>query len=217
MKRIALVLGSLLVLAASMSTASCASTLTEPFQNLKEQPVYAFRLQPFEPPAQAAGATPASPIPIPPQLQQWLSAGAQYLPPGLLPPGLLPGGTPTPAPSNAPRFHNYVIIAQALVSDKKVHDEILDLFGHESSWELPRVSCQQYTPEFAFAIGLPPGSSGGPAAAPTASGVPAEILVSLSCEQVQMFNYGWPYGQKTGITADTAKRIYAIIQNAFGR
>src|SRR5205823_2339480 len=99
----------------------------------------------------------------------------------------------------------------------KVHDEILDLFGHESNWEVPRVSCQQYTPEFGFAIGMPPGSSGGPAAAPVASGVPAEILVSLSCEQVQMFNYNWPYGTKTGITADSAKRIYAIIQNAFGR
>ena len=32
-----------------------------------------------------------------------------------------------------------------------------------------------------------------------------------------MFNYNWPYGTKTGITADSAKRIYAIIQNAFGR
>jgi hypothetical protein len=211
MKRIAL---ALLV---AVSSTACAGTLTEPFNNLKDQPVYAFRLQPFEPPAPAAGAPAGLPIPIPPQLQQWLSAGAQYLPPGLLPPGLLPGGTPTPAPSNAPRFHNYVIIAQALVSDKKVHDDIVDLLGHESNWEVPRVSCQQYTPEFAFAVGMPPGSSGGPVAAPTAGAVPAEVLVSLSCEQVQMFNYTWPYGQKTGITADSAKRIYAIIQNAFGR
>jgi hypothetical protein len=212
MSRILLLIGSLFVILAQ----GCSSTLSQPFQNLKDQPIYAFRLQPFEPPAAAAGATPASPFPIPPQLQQWMTAGAQYLPPGLLPPGLLPGGTPAqPAASNAPRFHNYVIIQQALVSDKKVHDEILDLLGKESNWEIPRVSCQQYTPEFAFAVGMPPGGAPG-AAAPVAA-VPAEILVSLSCESVQMFNYSWPYGQKTGITADSAKRIYAIVQNVFGR
>jgi hypothetical protein len=31
-----------------------------------------------------------------------------------------------------------------------------------------------------------------------------------------MFNYGWPYGTKTGINPDTSKKIIAIVQKAFG-
>src|SRR5689334_17671684 len=105
MSRILLLLASLLF----VLVPGCSGTLSAPFQNLKDQPIYAFRLQPFEPPAPAPGTPAASPIPIPPQLQQWLGGAAQMLPPGLLPPGLLPGGTPAaPAASNAPRFHNYV-------------------------------------------------------------------------------------------------------------
>jgi hypothetical protein len=43
-----------------------------------------------------------------------------------------------------------------------------------------------------------------------------DILISLSCEQVQAFNFAWPYPSNTAIPASTAKRIVAIAQKAFG-
>ena len=51
---------------------------------------------------------------------------------------------------------------------------------------------------------------------PAAAGTPADILVSLSCDQVELKTYAWPYGTKTGLTDDTSKKIIAIVQKAFG-
>ena len=82
---------------ALLSSTGCSSALSQPFANMKSQPVTIYRLQNYEPPA-AAAATPGLPAgAIPPQIQQWLTGAAQLVPPGLLPPGLLPGGTPAPA------------------------------------------------------------------------------------------------------------------------
>jgi hypothetical protein len=195
------------------SSTGCSSALSQPFAGMKSQPITVYRLQNYEPP-QAAATTGAVPAGIPPQIQQWLSAGAQLLPPGLLPPGLLPGGTPAPATGgDVPRFHNFRILGSMAITDKTQHDDVLDLFGHESNFTTPRQSCM--FAEFGFQIGYGSPTTG-PAAAPAAGGVPADILVSLSCDQVQMFNYSWPYGTKTGLTADSAKKIVAIVQKAFG-
>ncbi len=196
-----------------LSTIGCSGALSQPFANMKSQPVTIYRLQNYEPPAAAAAAPGAIPAGIPPQIQQWLSAGAQLLPPGLLPPGLLPGGTPMPnAAADVPRFHNFRILGSMAVTDKTQHDDVIDLFGHESNFTTPRQSCM--FAEFGFQIGYaaPPGSG---AAAP-AGGAPADILVSLSCDQVQMINYNWPYGVKNGLTSDSAKKIVGMVQKAFG-
>ena len=68
--------------------------------------------------------------------------------------------------------------------------------------------------EFGFQIGQPmPGGTVQGAPNPNA---PADILVSLSCEQVQMFNHGWPYGTKTGLTPDASQKIMAVIRRSFG-
>src|SRR4051812_45791992 len=109
-----------------LGTSSCSSSLSRPFQDLKSQPITIFKLQNFEPPQTAAAAAPAG---IPPQIQQWLTAGAQLLPPGLLPPGLLPGGTPAPTATDGPRFHNFRILGSVVVSDPAQRDDILKLFG----------------------------------------------------------------------------------------
>ncbi|MBS2019439.1 MAG: hypothetical protein JST00_41640 [Deltaproteobacteria bacterium] len=210
MKRLFLSLGALTLL--SFST-GCSSTLSQPFEAMKQQPITVYRLQNFEPPAAAAAGAPQMPAGIPPQIQQWLSAGAQLLPPGLLPPGLLPGGTPAPtADANVPRFHNFRILGSMAVTDKTQHDDILAMFGKESSFELPRQSCMYA--EFGFQIG----GAGGPTVqgAPPAAGAPADILVSLSCDQVQMFNYSWPYGTKNGLSDETSRKIVALVQKAFG-
>jgi hypothetical protein len=209
MKRILLAIGSTVLL---FST-GCSSSLAQPFQTLKAEPITIYRLQNFEPPAAPAPGLPGAPnAAIPPQIQQWLNGAATMLPPGLIPPGLLPGGTPAPAASaDAQRFHNFRILGKVQVTDTKQRDEIQDLMGHESNFVTPNQSCMYA--EFGFQFGQ--GAAGGLQGTPSTS-QPADVLVSLSCDQVQMFNYGWPYGTKTGISADSAKRIAAIVQKAFG-
>jgi len=206
------VLGSAFGLGLLLTSTGCSSTLAQPFQGMKSQPVTVYRLQNYEPPqAAAAGAVPAG---IPPQIQQWLSAGAQMLPPGLLPPGLLPGGTPAPSSSDVPRFHNFRILGSMAITDKTQHEEVLDLFGHESNFQAPRQSCM--FAEFGFQIGYGAAPGALPGTPPAGGAAPADILVSLSCDQVSMINYAWPYGTKNGLTPDSAKKIVAIVQKAFG-
>ena len=194
-------------------TTGCSSTLAQPFEAMKAQPITIYRLQNYEPPTAAAtpGAIPAG---IPPQIQQWLSAGAQMLPPGLLPPGLLPGGTPAPTGTDVPRFHNFRILGSAALTDKTAHDDVLALFGKDSSFEQPRQSCMFAEFGFQIGAGAPPGAP--PGTPPAGGAPPADILVSLSCDQVSMFNYSWPYGTKNGLTQDSAKKIVGLVQKAFG-
>jgi hypothetical protein len=200
---------------ALLSTTGCSSALSQPFANMKSQPVTIYRLQNYEPPA-AAAATPGLPAAgIPPQIQQWLTAGAQLLPPGLLPPGLLPGGTPAPAAAaDVPRFHNFRILGSMAITDKTQHDDVLDLFGHESNFTQPKQSCMFAEFGFQIGYGAAPGAPVG--TAPAGGQPPADILVSLSCDQVSMVGYQWPYATKNGLTTDSAKKIVAMVQKAFG-
>ncbi len=200
---------------AILSSTGCSSALSQPFASMKSQPVTIYRLQNYEPPA-AAAAIPGLPAAgIPPQIQQWLTAGAQLLPPGLLPPGLLPGGTPAPAAAaDVPRFHNFRILGSMAVTDKTQHDDILDLFGHESSFQQPKQSCMFAEFGFQIGYGAAPGAPMG--TAPAGGQPPADILVSLSCDQVSMVGYQWPYTTKNGLTTDSAKKIVAMVQKAFG-
>jgi hypothetical protein len=180
----------------------CASSLTPPFDKMKDSQMTVYRLQNFEPPAQAAGAAPgATGLQLPPQIQQWITAGASLLPPGLLPPGLVPGTAPqAPAAPEAQRFHGFRILDYRQVTDTATKGDIVDLFGHASSFQGTASSCMYA--EFGYAIAQPD--------AP----IPADILVSLSCEQVQAYNFAWPYPQ-TGITPDSSKKLSTIAQKAF--
>lgn len=211
MKRLAAVffvaVGSLVALS---SATGCSSSLSQPFEGMKSQPVTVHRLLDFEHQPAQAGA-PAGVPQLPPQIQQWLAGAGQLLPPGLLPPGLLPGTAPPPA-ENVQRFYNFRIVGTTSVTDNKVREEILEIFGKESNFENPRQSCMYA--EFGFQIGQPmPGGTVQGAPNPNA---PADILVSLSCEQVQMFNHGWPYGTKTGLTPDASQKIMAVVRRSFG-
>lgn len=212
MKRTAALLflvgGSLLALAPlPASVSGCSPSLSQPFQHLKGQPITIYRLQNYEAPAPQAGAATT----LPPQIQQWLSAGAALLPPGLVPPGLLPGTAP-PAAQDGPRFYNFRVLQSVSVTDNKMREDILDLFGKESNFQTPKQSCMYA--EFGFQLGQPP-PPGAPPGTPSTS-PPADILVSLSCDQVQMFNYSWPYGAKTGLGPNTSKKLISIVQRAFG-
>jgi hypothetical protein len=162
-----------------------------------------YRLQNFEPPAAAqATPTPSAPFQLPPEIQQWVTAGAALLPPGLLPPGLLPGAPPAVAPTPQDiRFHGFRVLGWQAVNDPKQHDEIFDILGHDGNFVAQHDNCMYA--EFGFAIQPAPG-------APT-----DDVLVSLSCDQAQGFNFAWPYA-KTGISGDAAKRIVAVAQKTFG-
>jgi hypothetical protein len=100
------------------------------------------------------------------------------------------------------------------VNDKTLHDDLLDVFGHESNFTLPREGCM--FAEFGFQVGYGSAPGALPGAPPAGGQPPADILVSLSCNQVQMHGYAWPYGTKTGLTPDTSRKIVALVQKAFG-
>jgi len=190
-----------LLLALLPLSAGCAS-LTPPFDQMKGSQMTVYRLQNFEPPAQAqASAGAPGGLQLPPQIQQWITAGASLLPPGLLPPGLIPGTAPQAAAApDAQRFHGFRILDYRQVDDAGIKGDIVDLFGHGSNFQSSPASCMYA--EFGYAIAQPN--------APT----PADILVSLSCEQVAGYNFAWPYPQ-TGITPDSSKKLGAIAQRVF--
>jgi hypothetical protein len=176
---------------------------------MKNQPVTVHRLLNYEPPTAQTGAPGLAQLPA--QIQTWLSGAANLLPPGLIPPGLLPG-TSVPPGENVQRFYNFRIVGTASVTDSKTRDDILELFGKESNFQTPRVSCMYA--EFGFQIGQP--APGGMVQGAPNPNAPADILVSLSCEQVQMFNHPWPYGTKTGLTPDASSKVLAIVRRVFG-
>ena len=187
---------------AVLATTGCG-TLSPPFDKMKDSQMTIYRLQNVEPPPVAQASPAAAGFQLPPEVQQWVQAGASLLPPGLLPPGLLPGSTP-PAPAPTPDavpFHGFRIIEWQPVNDPSVKNDIVDTFGHSSNFQQAATSCM--FAEFGFSI-----------AQPSVSPVPADILVSLSCEQTQAFNFNWPYGQ-TGITPDATKKIVSIAQRVF--
>ncbi|MDP9002894.1 MAG: hypothetical protein M3O46_22620 [Myxococcota bacterium] len=194
------VVSAQLIVVAAAST-GCAS-LSPPFSDMKSSQMTVYRLQNFEPPQQPQPQAPAAAgMQLPPQIQQWIAAGASLLPPGLLPPGLIPGtAPPPPAPPDAPRFHGFRILEWQAVNDAGVKGDIVDTFGHASNFTNPQFSCMYA--ELGFAM------------AQTSNPTPADVLVSLSCQQVQAFNFTWPYAQ-TGITPDTEKKIAQIAQKVF--
>ena len=199
----------------------CASR-TAPFDTMDKAQITVLRLQGVEQPPQAAPAAPqpanplglpAIPIPglSPEQQAQLQAAGNQILnglPPGLIPPGLIPGaGTPQPQAmpqqQQLPRFKGFVILAQMPLSDVKVKDEILDLFGSEKSFQAGHAQC--FTPGMGIAM-TSPDKPGQP---------PVELLVSLSCNQAMGDGFKWPY-KTNGFTPDTSQRLAKVYEKLWG-
>jgi hypothetical protein len=185
-------------------TAGCAGSPVAPFDSFKNAPITAYRLQNYEPPPVAAAPAAPGQIPgLPPEIQTWITAGASMLPPGLLPPGLIPGvgGTPAVRADNTPRFHNFRVLGMpSNVMDDGLRSELIDIFGFEKNFDDTHGSCVYAEFGFSFArVGQPP----------------ADVLVSLSCDQVQAQNFAWPH-PKTGLTPDSVKRIAKVSQSIFG-
>lgn len=185
------------------------SSLAQPFDQIKaaNTPGTAYRLQNFEPPAPQQGAAPAAGIlqGLPPQIQQYAQAAAGLLPPQLLQ-GLGLGGQPAAAPAqpDTPKFHDFRILGYVPMSDATNRDALFDLFGHASNFQAPKETC--LFAEFGFRL----------AEAPNPQAQPADVLVSLSCNQVRAFGFVWPYANNTAFTPDAWKKMHDIVAKAFG-
>ena len=122
----------------------CQPALSPPFDTMKGAQMTVYRLQNYVPPASAQPAPAVGGIQLPPQIQQWITAGASLLPPGLLPPGLLPGTSAVVAP-DASRFPagptGFPILSTQQVMDPSIAGDILDTLGHPSSFQPPTQSC----------------------------------------------------------------------------
>jgi hypothetical protein len=194
-----------------LPTVGCASAPAAPFDTLSNSNLTAFRLQNYEPPAQAAAPTqPGAMLPgVPPEVQQWIQAGAaglqQLIPPGLLPPGLLPPGGAQPAQpqmAQVPRFPagsqpNFRILAQTPVSNPDLKERLAELLGDPDSFD-NRASPCEYS-EMGLSFGGTPG------------GFPNDVLISFSCNRVIARNFAWPH-PRSGMTPDTVKELASIVQ-----
>lgn len=196
--------------------AGCASR-TAPFNDMDKAQITVLRLQGQEPPPAATPATPgATPgafpgIPgLPPEWQNAANQAAQGLqqmiPPGILPPGLIPGANPGANPANpapqaqAPRFEGFIIVAQMPLTDDKTKNDLLDVFGHESSFNTNRGNC--FVPGFGVSMQRP-------------NQPPVDLLVSFQCNQAMGNGFRWPY-QANGFTPDTRDKLQKIYEKLFG-
>jgi hypothetical protein len=193
------------LLALAGGTTGCQAGLSPPFDTMKGAQMTVYRLQNYVPPAPPAAAPALGGMQLPPQIQQWISAGASLIPPGLLPPGLLPGTTPAPVQGDTQRFppgpQGFPILGYQQVSDPGLAADILDTLGHSTNFQPPAQSCMYAE------LGISIAQNGNPQ--------PANILVSLSCMQTQASNMQWPY-QNTGLNQESEKKFAAILQRAFG-
>jgi hypothetical protein len=190
----------------------CAGSPVAPFDSFKSAPITAYRLQNYEPAPQpvaaaATGTAATSLIPgVPAEIQKWVQAGASMLPPGLIPPGLIPGATaatttPTAQADTAQRFNGFRIIAMPVnVTDQKQRDELINIFGFEKNFDNTHGNCVYAEFGFSFA---------------RIQQAPADVLVSMSCDQVEARNFIWPH-KSTGLTPDSVNRLTKLAQTLFG-
>jgi hypothetical protein len=192
-------------LVALAGTTGCQPGLSPPFDTMKGAQMTVYRLQNYVPPTTTPAAPALGGIQLPPQIQQWISAGASLIPPGLLPPGLLPGTSPAPVQGDTQRFpptpQGFPILGYQQVTDPGLASDILDTLGHASNFQPPSQSCMYAE------LGIAIAQAGNPQ--------PADFLVSLSCMQIQASNMQWPY-QNTGLNQESEKKFAAILQRAFG-
>ena len=179
---------------------------TAPFDEMDKAQITVLRLQGQEPPP-AAAAAPGQPgvLPgIPPELQQagqQLLQGINQAVPGLVPPGLLPGQQPgAAAQPPPPRWKGYIMVAQMQLSDEKVRDEILDVFGDEGSFQAEKGNC--FFPGMGVSMARPGQST-------------VDLIISLSCNQAQGDGFKWPYAVN-GFTADTHQRLTKVYEKLWG-
>jgi hypothetical protein len=194
--------GTVTAILLGVLVSGCASSPVAPFNQLEKSNLLVFRLQNYEPPAQAApaaGQVAPALQGLPPEIQSWIQQGAQALP-QLIPPGLLGNLNPATAQAPAqdvPRFYGFRILGQTQVADPDLKKQLAELFGTKDNFEAPKTSCLY--PELGFSFGPGPGSPSN------------DFLVSFSCNQVQARNFAWPHPY-TGMTASTTSDLTQIVK-----
>jgi hypothetical protein len=192
--------------------AGCAGR-TAPFNEMDKAQITVLRLsQPPPPvaPVAAPGMIPGLPgIPgLPPEMtamgNQILQGVGAALPPGFLPPGLIPGTTqPSVAPvqPQVPLYKNsFAITAQMPLTDETLKNEILDILGAKGSFEGSPGQC--FTPGMAFSMQRP-------------GQAPADVMVSLSCNQVKADGFAWPY-KGNGFSPEAHDKMAAVYTKLWG-
>jgi hypothetical protein len=185
--------------------AGCAAR-TAPFDQMDRAQVTVLRLQApqqAQQPQTQPGMLPGLPG-IPPELQQLGNAAIQgvgQLVPGLTNalPGLVPGMGAQPQ-QQLPQFKGYSIVAQMPLTDERLKDELLDIFGHESSFN------NQVQPCFSPGMGVVFSRPNAPE---------VDLLVSLSCNQAKIDGARWPY-PINGFTPETRASLGRIYEKLWG-
>jgi hypothetical protein len=193
--------------------AGCASR-TAPFNEMDQAQITVLRLQGQEPPPQPAAQPAVAPgIPgLPPELQavgQQIGQAVNQALPGLIPPGLLPGAPAAPvqpATPPPPRFKQFIILGQQPLTDESLKNEILDIFGSESSFQADRGNC--FFPGMGISMQRAPQANQAPLA-------PVDLLISLSCNQAMGDGFAWPY-KVNGFTPETHQRLTKVYERLFG-
>lgn len=154
-------------------------------------------------PQQAAGIPGVPGIPGLPIPQEWQQAGQQVLQgmggmiPGLG--GMIPGQQPQQQPQQQ-QFKGYTVGGAMPLSDDRLKDEIIDVFGHESNFNANRGNC--FTPGMGVVLQRP-------------NAPPVELLVSFTCNQAMMDGARWPY-PVNGFTPEARDRLSKVYEKLFG-
>jgi hypothetical protein len=180
----------------------CAAR-TAPFDQMDRAQVTVLRLQAPQPQQNPLGQVIPGLPGVPPELQQMGQAALQgigQVVPGLQNalPGLIPGQQQQQ--QQLPQFKGYQIVAQMPVADERLKDQILDIFGHESSFSNQVQNC--FSPGMGIVF-----------QAPNAQEV--DLLVSLSCNQAKMDGARWPY-PVNGFTPEARDALAKFYERHFG-
>lgn len=190
----------LLLVAIAPAVAGCAMRAA-PFDQMDRAQITVLRLS--QAPALPQSALPQIPgLPaVPPEFQQMGQAalGAlQNVLPGIIPGGMIPGAQPQQPPT--PQFKGFSIIGQMPLADPAMRDQILDVFGHESSFSAQAQPC--FSPGMGVVITRPDGPE-------------VDLLISLSCNQAKMDGARWPH-PVNGFTPETRDILGKFYEKLFG-
>lgn len=179
----------------------CAAR-TAPFDQMDRAQVTVLRLQAPQQQSPLGGALPGG-LPVPPELQQMGQAvlqGVQQAVPGLgnALPGLIPGAQQQQ--QQLPQFKGYSIVAQQQLTDDRLKDQLLDVFGSESSFSNQAQNC--FTPGMAVVFQSP-------------NAPEVDLIISFTCNQAKMDGARWPYAAN-GFTPSARAQLAQIYERFFG-
>jgi hypothetical protein len=198
-------LAALFVLVLAPAATGCAMRAA-PFDQMDRAQITVLRLaQAPATPQPQGGALPTLPgfpgLPaIPPEVQQMGQAalqGLQNVLPGVIPGGLIPGQQQQP---QTPTFKGFGVVGQMPLTDPALRDQILDIFGHESSFNAQAQPC--FSPGMGIVI-------------QQVNAPEVDLLVSLSCNQAKMDGARWPH-PVNGFTPETRDQLARFYEKLFG-